>query len=721
MFNRWLLRVDQQYAFVMANLRTNTFKLDTEQKVPFNRRDADRPKDLTEAQTLWLQRLDLEFLTEKLNKPTVAEASSNLWTKISRHGRTNPLNTDNPDSKKIGPVFLEGTNLLARLTNVDSIIGTNRAPEFTKLVEEKRFASSKDIENYLATWFPAYQQEEIVQTLARRYNRTLRNLKQIEAPEALQFYLDSLARSFDPHSSYFDKRAAESFHISMNLALFGIGATLSSEDGYTVIRDVKAGSPAEKSKQVKIGDKIVAVAQEGQPPVDVVEEKLSRVVDQIRGPKDTKVTLTIIPSGADSSKRRLVTIVRDEIKLEEAAAKARLVEIPGPNGKTNRLGVIDLPSFYGSFNVGGRSATSLRSPTLDVAKLLRKLMEEKVDGVILDLRANGGGLLEECVTLTGLFIKSGPVVQLVDTLGRVRVLGDEDPRVVYDGPLMVLTSRNSASASEILAAALQDYGRALIVGEESTHGKGTAQHPLQLRQYFVGDSDPGEVKITDNKFYRVTGASTQLKGVVPDVVLPSINVVINRGEASLSNALPWDTIVAASFDHLDKLQPLIPELRHRSEERVAKDPDFDYVREDIARFKKQEAEKVVSLSEPTRRAEQLADKERAEKRKREILARGEKEPLTYEISLKDADKPGLPAPMTNKTVVAISRRDVNTLKVDKAAAPPSLEDDDDELGAAAAEDSAAVDIQLREAEKILLDWVQLGGARSGTTAQAGTK
>ena len=722
-FNRWLMRVDQQYAFVMATLRTNHFKLDGDQKILLNRREAPRPKTVAEAQELWLQFLNWEYLTEKLNKPTVGEVSSNLWAKISRHGRVNPVLTDSNDSKKVGPILLEGTNLLSRLTNVDSIIGTNRAPEFSKLAEEKHFGSVVDIEQYLAKWYPAYQEEEIVQTLAKRYNRSLRNYKQIESPEALQFYLDSLARCFDPHSSYFDKRTAESFHISMNLALFGIGATLSSEDGYTVIKDVKAGSPAEKSKQIKIGDKIVAVAQDGQPPVDVVEEKLSKVVDLIRGPKDTKVTLSIIPGGADSSKHRSVTIVRDEIKLEESFAKARLVELPGENGTTNRIGVIDLPSFYGSFNVGGRSSTSLRSPTLDVAKLLRKLMDEKVNGVILDLRANGGGLLEECVTLTGLFIKSGPVVQLVDTLGRVRVLSDEDPRVVYDGPLMVLTSRNSASASEILAAALQDYGRALIVGEESTHGKGTAQHPLQLRQYFTGDSDPGEVKITDNKFYRVTGASTQLKGVIPDVILPSVSVVVNHGEASLSNALAWDTIVEAKFDRTEKVLPYVPEIRRRSQDRLAKDPDFGYVLEDISRIKKQQDEKTISLNESARRAELHSEKDRAEHRKHEILARGEKEPLTYEITLKDADQPGLPAPMTNRTVVAISRRDAFSLKGDKAKATESaaLGDEEDDETTPIADDGAATDIQLREAEKIMIDLVHLSAAKSGTTAQAGTK
>jgi carboxyl-terminal processing protease len=699
MFNRFLHRADQQYAFVMAALRTNKFRFDADEKVTVNRKDAPRPKNLEEAQQLWFQRLRVEYLAEKLARPTVETTSSNVWTKASRW--ISHLKSTNPPT---------AMNLQ---TNVDSLIGTNRAPEFVSLVESKKISSVADVQKYLAGWFPAHEDEEIVQLLAKRYNRTLRNIKQIEQPEVLQFYLDSLARSFDPHSSYFDPRSAEAFRISMNLSLFGIGATLQSEDGYTVIRDVKAGSPADKSKQLKIGDKIIGVAQDGQPPVDVVEEKLARVVDMIRGAKDTKVTLTLIPAGADASKRKLVTLVRDEIKLEEAAAKAKLVELPAGE-HTNRIGIIDLPSFYGNFGAAGRSGSG-RSPTVDVAKLLRKLMAEKVDGVILDLRYNGGGLLEECVTLTGLFIKTGPVVQLKNPYGAIKLLEDDDPRVVYDGPLIVLTSRNSASASEILAGALQDYGRAIVVGEESTHGKGTAQHPLSLRNLVSGDAEGSEIKVTDNKFYRITGESTQLRGVIPDVILPSANVLVNLGEHSLSNALAWDTIDAANFDHQNRLQPILPELRHRSDDRVAQDRDFGWVREDMARYKKQLDDKTVSLSETVRRAELEADKKRAETRKQEIKARGEKEPVTYLITLKDVDNPGLPPAMTNKTVVAITNRDARIIKKEASQDPQSGADDEDED--APPEDGIATDVHLHEAERILLDYVQLSAGKTPGTAK----
>src|SRR5262249_40450730 len=411
---------------------------------------------------------------------------------------------------------------------------------------------------------------------------------------------------------YFGRSALDSFAIQMNLSLFGIGAELTSEDGYCTIHRILPNGPAEKSKKVAVNDRIIAVGQSNQPPVDVVDMSLNKAVQMIRGPKGTEVRLTIIPAGADASARRNVTLIRDEIKLEDQEAKAKMIEVPNHQGLTTRLGVIDLSSFYASFDPSSsREKSENKSTTADVARLLTKLKQENVSGVILDLRRNGGGSLEEAIRLTGLFIKEGPVVQVKDFDGSVK---EEDtppnPPVLYDGPLIVLTSRFSASASEILAGALQDYGRALIVGDASTHGKGTVQsvQPLRLRGNNPGATDPGALKLTIKKFYRPSGASTQLKGVVPDVVLPSLfNESKEIGESALENPLVWDTIEKAKFDRQNLVEPYLTELRKRSTDRVNNDKEFSYVREDIAVYNKKQADKSVSLNEKR----QLQEREEA--------------------------------------------------------------------------------------------------------------
>jgi carboxyl-terminal processing protease len=396
-----------------------------------------------------------------------------------------------------------------------------------------------------------------------------------------------------------------------------------------------------------------------------------------------------------------------------------LVLLPNGAGKTNRIGVIDLPAFY-SGAIGGNGAT--KSPTADVAKLLRKLMAEGVDGVVLDLRRNGGGSLEECVSLTGLFIKTGPVVQVVNSLGQQRILEDDDSSVLYDGPLVVLTSRFSASASEILAGALQDYGRAIVVGDSSTHGKGTVQNLQSLDPFYRGSGKPGQVKVTISKFFRPSGSSTQLKGVVPDLVLPSINNFADIGESALSNALPWNTIPPVRFDKVDRVVRALPELQRRSSDRLAKDRDYAYIGEDIERYKKILADRSVSLNEKKRRQEMETDRNRAAVRKAEIKSRNETEPVAYEITLKNAAQPGLPEPKTAKPVVAATARDARALKTGTSKESTAerrrlreagQEDGDDD------QDGVAADVNLREAEKILIDLLELSnprGSASGTTA-----
>ncbi len=756
-FNRFLERVDQQYQWVTELLRTERFSFESDEKYLVNRKDAKRPAALDEAKKLWRERVRFEYLAEKLNQVSPEKTFQTLWEKTAAgqfgeiaHSLTNSLGKDKAEEwavyvKQSFERREDPTRLVETATGVEiPVTSTTNAPAaFTQVLQSKLEKS---------------RHEDILKTLARRYNRTLRALKQYDSGDVLQLYLDGLAHSYDPHSDYFGKSELDNFAINMNLSLFGIGATLSTEDGYTVIREVKPGSPAEKSRQLKVGDKIVAVAQGDKEPVDVIDEKLNKVVEQIRGPKNSEVRLTVIPADApDPSARKVIKIVRDEIKLEEQEAKARLVELPDSTGRIHRLGVIDLPSFYANFPVGGRKQTSEKKTSTDVEKLVRKLKEEKIDGLVLDLRRNGGGSLEEAVKLTGLFIKEGPVVQVKGASGRAMVDEDEDSSILYDGPMVVLTSRFSASASEIVAGALQDYGRALVVGDSMTHGKGTVQTLQELSQWTRSrntnlEHDPGATKITIRKFYRASGASTQFKGVTPDIILPNVNNHADIGESALPNALPYDTIPSADFEKLTLIQPHFTELSRRSTERVSKEKDFEYVREDIERYKKLKDEKYVSLAEAVRLKEKEENKARAESRKKELLARDEKLPTTYEITLKLADQPGLPPPMTNKTVVAISRNDERTLNgpvktgtaavgvkpgvvttnatskitnpstdtvaasAGSAAAAKSHGVDED--GEEAVEDSGvAADVHLKETQRILIDLILLSSGKAGVAAR----
>ena len=453
------------------------------------------------------------------------------------------------------------------------------------------------------------------------------------------------------------------------------------------------------------------MAQGESTPVDVVDMKLNKVVELIRGPKNTEVRLTVVPAdAADPSARKVITLVRDEIKLEDQEAKAKLIELPGEgNNKTMRLGVIDLPSFYSTFELEGRKGENEpKSTTVDVARLIRKLTQEKADGIVLDLRRNGGGSLEEAIRLSGLFIKEGPIVQVKGPEGDAIIEKDPDPSVFYEGPLVVLTSRFSASASEILAGALQDYGRALVVGDISTHGKGTVQSLLQLQPLMrghlalVSSNNPGALKITIRKFYRASGASTQLKGVTPDIVLPSLYNHDEVGEASLENPLPWDTIAPASYEKLNWIQPLLPELRRRSEKRVNSDRDFAFLKAEIERIQQKRAEKSESLNEVQRLKEKQDSDERVKARKKELASRPEPAWKTYEITLKNAEQPGLPLPVAKtNSVKTASTTTTNTNTVAKSD-PEDIEDHVEEK-------ATAVDITMEEAKRILLDLVILSG------------
>jgi carboxyl-terminal processing protease len=561
--------------------------------------------------------------------------------------------------------------------------------------------------DYLQEKLSNRKAEEIVKTLSRRYERSLHSMQKWKSADVLEAYLTSLAHAYDPHSDFMGHQQAEDFAIAMNLSLVGIGASLQSDDGYCKIRELVPGGPAARGKLLKVGDRIVAVAQGDKEPVDIVDMPLTEAVGLIRGTKGTVVRLTIIPaSAADSSVRKTISLVREEVKLEDQEAKARLVEVSGPSGQVSRLGIIDLPSFYSGSENAKHSHPS--GATADVAKLIGKLKQERVQGIILDLRRNGGGALDEAVGLTGLFIKKGPVVQTRDARRGVQVESDPDPKVLYDGPLVVLTSRLSASASEILAGALQDYGRALVVGDPSTFGKGTVQSVLPLAEVMhrVGlpvHDDPGELKLTVRQFFRPGGASTQVKGVASDIVVTAPTAVLKIGESEMRDPLRWDKVDPAPHADLDRVAPWVSTLRAASSARTATNLDFVWLREDCDRLKAQLARPVVSLNEKERRQEKTEMEARAAARKKERAHRQPPHETRYEITVKDTGQPGLPKPMSAAA---------QALEVDEYDAS------EDSPEPAGAEKDMATDTALEETQHILVDYIHLlDGAVDRTVAR----
>lgn len=511
---------------------------------------------------------------------------------------------------------------------------------------------------YLQELLGGKSHAEIEKSLAGRYERALLMRSNFSKEEILELYLDALAHVYDPHSDYMNREQYKSFAISMNLSLSGIGATLQSEDGYCLIKTLVTGGPAARSGELKPGDRIISTQQKNEGPVDLVGMPLTRAVEYLRGPKGSEVIVTVIPADAsDDSVRKSVTLVRDEIHLEDQRAKARVIDYPLGNGKEVRMGVIDLPSFYGD------SDASL-SATKDVQLLVRKLKALEVKGIILDLRQNGGGSLNEAVSLTGLFIARGPVVQTRDPDGKTKVENDPDSMALYDGPLIVLTSRFSASASEILAGALQDYGRALVVGDSSTFGKGTVQSLMPLnevmnRKGFSHAYDPGALKVTISKFYRPGGSSTQLKGVNADIPLPSLTDNSKFAESSMKNPLPWDQVAPARFVAVNRVQPYLKQLREKSAQRVAADENFFYLKKEIAELNNKQTNTEVSLNAEVRRKEKEAASANQKALMEKMAASLKSAGREYEISAKNAQQPGLPSPAANSTNTAqsIARKD----------------------------------------------------------------
>ncbi len=496
--------------------------------------------------------------------------------------------------------------------------------------------------------------EAIRDQLRKRYEGLARRIHQFNGDDVFQAFTNAYTETIEPHTSYMSPSTSENFDISMKLSLEGIGAVLRADNEYTVVQSTVPGGPARESGQIHGGDQIVGVAQGLDGAMeDVVGWRLEDVVEKIRGPKGSAVRLQILPKTSGSTGHvRQVSLVRNEIKLEDQAAKSFVVN-NSANGLGLKIGVIELPAFYRDFEAEGTGATDFRSTTRDVRKLIGELTAAKVDGILIDLRGNGGGSLAEATSLTGLFIDTGPVVQVQDAFGKVDVEADTETGVAYAGPLAVLVDRESASASEIFAAAIQDYGRGLIIGEP-TFGKGTVQTLIDLNRYVPGEhADLGRLRLTMAEFFRISGGSTQLRGVEPDIRFPSAEFMAKHGERSLDNALPWTRIDPANFKKVGAVTA--DTLARQSAERIANDFGFKMLTERSKLTQDVEEEKEISLRERDRRAENDARERRfKDDQDRFLRSRG--------IAPVDED-----ADQVDEDALEAQRKAISRIEVDEAA------------------------------------------------------
>ena len=544
---------------------------------------------------------------------------------------------------------------------------------------------------------------DTIKRVTKRYESLLRERAEMDDMDVLELYLSALTHAYDPHSDYFQPDEAQNFNIqAIDHAVTGIGAVLKSDDGYATIEDVIAGGPADLDKRLQAGDRILAVGQGTKEPVDAVNMKLNRVVDMIRGIKGSTVHLVVLPAGAaESAGHKDIILKRDMVSIKDSLAKADIIQHSLPDGSVEKVGVIVLHDFY-------NNTTTHHSAASDVAELVDRLKKENVAGLILDVRNNGGGLLDQAIDLTGLFVKREPVVQVKRSDGYTEQLGPDENRDIYNGPLLVMVNKASASATEIFAGALQDYGRALIVGDRSTHGKGTVQTliPLDTQTPIGFTGDPGKLKLTVQKFYRVAGGSTQQKGVVPDIVLPSLLDGFQLGETTLPYYLPYDEVAPALYENLNLTKPYLTTLRTSSNSRVASSPDFNYVRQDIAYYKKKVQDPVVSLNLAQRQKEAADLKTQNEARKKDLEARKGTRDKELELTLDMVDK-NLPA-------AAPVEKKQKDLDADDSDDEPSLDPDSTKGG-------ATDDPQLDEAVRIMADYTRLLHDSGSTLVQSQVK
>ncbi len=557
--------------------------------------------------------------------------------------------------------------------------------------------------------------DEAKQVVRKRYERMLKNLSDIDGGEIAELFLSTIAHQYDPHTTYFSADTFEDFGIQMKLELVGIGALLGLEEDNCIVKEIVPGGPADLDKQLKPNDRIISVGQSGtdSEPVEIIGMKLRKIVDLIRGAKGSQVKLLIQPADAtDSATRKEIVITRDVVKLNSARAHAAIFQVPGPDGIDVPLGVITLPSFYGP-SENEEPGAEKSGATQDVAKLIEELKQAGIKGMVLDLRRNGGGFLSEAINLTGLFINKGPVVQVKNYAGEVQVDNDESSLIAYDGPLAVLVDRFSASASEIVTGALQNYGRAIVVGDSSTHGKGSVQAVQEMRQLVPQlmrtPVKTGATKFTIQKYYLPSGASTQLKGVVPDIVLPSIEDFLPIGETDLPHALVWDEIPTSYFDGKPLDPKIVEALRKDSLARQGTLAEFAYLKKNVDWFKSRQEQKLISinLEKRTQQREVDAAFRKEMKAEKEVLAKSDF--AFREIRL---------VPKPPKPIKA------------KPATDAADSDDTDEEEMSTDENDAytKVDVHLRECLRVVNDAVELAknhqywaSNRAPLTAQIGDK
>lgn len=479
----------------------------------------------------------------------------------------------------------------------------------------------------------------IQKTLKKRYKNLSQFLNQSNSEDVFQLAMNSFTQAIDPHTNYLSPVTSDNFKIDMSLSLEGIGARLQTEDDYTKVAEIIPGGPADKSGLLKADDKIIAVAQGNDGEFeDIVGWRITDAVKLIRGTKGTTVRLQIIKAGSDLNAKPIeISLIREKVKLEDQAAKGSILEIINQE-KPFRIGVIDIPKFYNDFEGQRNGDGNYKSTTKDVKKIIDSLQNEKVDGIIIDLREDGGGSLQEAIELSGLFIKDGPVVQVKNSDGNIDIATDPDPGIIYNGPLAVLVNRFSASASEIFAGAIQDYGRGLIVGEQ-TYGKGTVQNLIDLnRLSSKRNVDLGQVKITIAKYYRINGGSTQNLGVIPDIPFPTMIDPKDFGESSEPSALPYDEIASAKFTRFSDLNNFIPLLQKNHLDRISENKDFKYLLEDISIYKENKIKTFISLNEEIRKKEKEKEEQRKFERSGKIQEETKTELLEDEIPVKSESK-----------------------------------------------------------------------------------
>ena len=583
-------------------------------------------------------------------------------------------------------------------------IDRKKAPWPADLTEADRLWSDRIEAELLQESLNEHPLNPPAKVVTKRYDQFLRGVNEQSDEDVIKTFLVALSQSYDPHSEYMSPSDMENFNIQMRLSLVGIGAVLRTDDGYAKIVEVVPGGPADKDGRLKANDRIAAVAQGKEPFEDVVDMKLDKVVEKIRGGKGTQVRLQVIPANStDPSKRHVIEITREEVKLKESEAKGEVIDSVNQDGKKVRIGWITVPSFYAEMDKAGMA--DAKSTTKDVKRILERMKKEGIEGLVIDLRRDGGGSREEAINLSGLFVGSGPVVQAKDANGKVTVAKDDEGEPFYAGPVVVLANRLSASASEIFAAALQDYGRAVIVGDQRSFGKGTVQTLLDVGKFMPlfheEGSKAGSLKLTIQKFYRVSGGSTQHRGVLSDIVLPSPTDTPEIGESSLPNPLAYDEVDPQPVNKFSFTSPFIDTRKQHSADRVSKDPEFRYINEDMKRFREKLDLNQLSLNEKVRKEELAQEKVRKEERKKERKLHPVQQPVAYEVTLDTVDKPELPK-------VTLKKKPAKE-KVEK---DPDAEDDDADI-------AATPDPIKNEAIKIIQDLTtDVQSLRTAKTAQS---